>query len=71
MLVPSPQKPAPPAVDHRETSPPDHLRERLERAASGLVYSSEGDHPFEFFAVHAPPSIDSSPAALAAVLLPE
>jgi hypothetical protein len=24
------------------------LRERLEDAAAGLVYSSEGDHPFEF-----------------------
>ena len=27
------------------------MRERLERAASGLVYVSEADHPFEFFSL--------------------
>ena len=32
----------------------DPLRDRLERAAGGLVYSSEGDHPFEYFVVCAP-----------------
>lgn len=27
------------------------LRARLEEAAAGLLYSSEGDHPFEFFSL--------------------
>ena len=54
-----------------ELPPSDPLRERLERAASGLVYSSEGDHPFEFFAVDASGSADSSAEALAPLLLPE
>ena len=29
----------------------DALRRRLEEAAAGLVYSSEGDYPFEFFCI--------------------
>jgi hypothetical protein len=31
------------------TSPDPALRERLERAAEGLTYTSESDRPFEFF----------------------
>lgn len=34
--------------------PPDSLRDRLRRAAEGLVYSSESDFPFEFVALPAP-----------------
>ena len=34
---------------HPSTSPDPDLRARLERAAEGLVYSSESDRPFEFF----------------------
>jgi hypothetical protein len=30
-------------------APDPRLRQRLEQAADGLVYSSEGDYPFEFF----------------------
>ena len=49
---------------------PDPLRDRLERAAAGLVYSSEGDNPFQFVAVDAPPSAGSaSPYALAELLV--
>jgi hypothetical protein len=29
----------------------DELRQRLEVASAGLVYGSEGDYPFEFFAL--------------------
>ena len=43
--MPTPDTPP----DARET-----LRERLEEAARGLVYSSEGDNPFEYVAVDAP-----------------
>ncbi len=39
------------------------LRERLEREAEGLVYSSESDRPFEFFAIPGagdrPPGVDA------------
>ena len=37
------------------------LRERLERAAEGLVYSSESDRPFEFFLL--PGAGDAPPGA--------
>lgn len=36
-------------VSHPSPSPDPALRERLERAAEGLVYTSESDRPFEFF----------------------
>ncbi|HEX2076373.1 MAG TPA: nuclease A inhibitor family protein [Longimicrobium sp.] len=36
-------------MSHPSTSPDPALRERLERAAEGLVYSSESDRPFELF----------------------
>ncbi len=36
-------------MSHPSPSPDPALRERLERAAEGLVYSSESDRPFEFF----------------------
>jgi hypothetical protein len=50
-------------------SHPDPLRERLERAAHDLVYSSEGDNPFEYVAVEAPPGARSESAQeLAAIL---
>ena len=35
--------------DARGMHPGAALRERLERAAEGLVYTSESDRPFEFF----------------------
>jgi hypothetical protein len=35
--------------DTRGNVPDPILRQRLEQAAEGLVYSSEGDYPFEFF----------------------
>jgi hypothetical protein len=54
--------PAPDSTSHP-------LRERLERAADGLVYSSEGDNPFEYVAADAPGGARSESAEeLAAIL---
>jgi hypothetical protein len=39
------------------------LREELERASSGLVYSSESDRPFEFFSLRYPGKRASPSAA--------
>lgn len=50
-------------------SHPDPLRERLERAADGLVYSSEGDNPFEYVAVEAPGGARSESAEELATIL--
>ena len=50
--------------------PDDALRARLEAAASGLVYSSEGDHPFAYVAVDPPEGGDPSPQSLARALVP-
>lgn len=36
-------------ADNHTDAPDPILRKRLEQAADGLVYSSEGDYPFEFF----------------------
>jgi hypothetical protein len=36
------------------------LREQLEAAAAGLVYSSESDRPFEFFSLPLPPGDDGA-----------
>ena len=33
-------------------------REEFERAAAGLLYTSEADYPFEYFALPAPPSVE-------------
>lgn len=43
------------------SAPDPDLRERLERAARGLVYSSESDRPFAFF--HLPRGGDEPPGA--------
>ena len=47
-------------MDSNDATAP--LRERLERATEGLVYSSEGDHPFRFITLDVLPS-DWPPAA--------
>lgn len=41
-------------MNERPANSVDPLRDRLERAAADLVYSSESDYPFEFFAVDNP-----------------
>lgn len=48
--------------------PADPLRERLERAVEGLVYSSESDVPFEFFAIDAPAAAPKDSHTLATLL---
>ncbi|MBW3571743.1 MAG: nuclease A inhibitor family protein [Gemmatimonadetes bacterium] len=45
------------------SSPDPALRERLERAAEGLTYTSESDRPFEFFFL--PGAGDAPPGAQA------
>ena len=40
--------PPPPSRAPASLNPDSSLRARLEAAAEGLVYSSEGDHPFHF-----------------------
>ena len=50
---------------------PDPLQEQLEAAAAGLVYSSEGDYPFEYVAVELPGEVDGSAVSLARLLVPE
>jgi hypothetical protein len=56
-LVERPSR-TPPLVSIPPPVPPPSdstLQQQLEAAADGLVYSSEGDHPFAFVALGAPP----------------
>ncbi len=48
--------------DHEGRGPAPDLRDRLERAAAGLVYTSESDRPFEFFFL---PGVPEPPGAQA------
>src|SRR5437773_11310379 len=40
-----------PSIEAPGNKPLRELQEELERASDGLVYSSESDRPFEFFAI--------------------
>lgn len=44
------------------------LRERIERAAEGLVYTSESDRPFEFVVLPGAGDVPPGPRAFAALL---
>ena len=55
------------APDTRPESPTASPRERLERAAAGLVYSSEGDAPFTFVELAPPGATGGAPLTAAVV----